>query len=887
MSMTMASALTAGDDAPPRRPEDARALLRDCFAQFASGLLNTVRVSIDTTDDLFEVNQYVTADDLQAFRSKREAWIERFDKAIHELFERRVSGTRRKGRRPDVDASVGSLRVLNEFDYEKQLALTRATGRLLRASRGELDALNVRVAALFNESATRDFDNPFSPDYILDAIGMTSRELYPNPRIWRSLMERVLADVSPFVTKIYITLNRFLGDHQVLPEIKAELRAKSELRPSDDAELFTLFGQLFKEVGATGEHAPGALPNVEVPAAFAPEPGKRPLELSGQRMVERRAPPVHASPYGTPAPGAQTLYMQPGAMQPAFTQRGAAPMTGTGFAATPTAPGGLPGSQALGEGAAAYGIAVPPGFAMLVPIGGQGAPIAVPSGLVTGLATARPPAAGSGAQSASATDFGFPQLDPLMALGSSSAIFATLEQWQHYDPAGDILHNAVAASDASASGAASATASAAPLPLDRIPYIRAAIADKFANPTDKITMDVIGLLFDYIFRDPSIPESLRELFGRLQVPILKAALLDRTFFSDKRHPARRLLDRLAAAAIAATSDDAYRESFQALARSVVDEVCSEFKVDIAVFQAADAKLQTFIESEQGRVAQGLDEHVAEALAAEEREADRAHVHIVLRDRLARLEVPPLVRDFLETVWTDYMSSIRAAEGESSPAWGAASAALDDLLWSITAKERTAQKARLTKLIPRLIGSLRKGCTAVDLPTERTKAFLESLYELHMAAIKAKSQPAVMTAAGTSDAKLPADGKAPPGPEGVVSAPSGPLEEATVQPQSTVRDFVSEMALGTWIAFQRDGDVINARLFWMSPLRTKYIFTTRTRGKALVVTPDQLAEEIERGTASLVIEPVPLFDRAVSAALDSLAARKPPANDGSGNLGHAA
>src|SRR3982750_2682629 len=171
MSMTTASALTAGDDAPPRRPEDARALRRECFAQFAAGLLNTVRVSIDTTDDLFEMNQYVTPEDLQAFRSKRDAWIERFDTAIHELFERRISGTRRKGRRPDVDASVGSLRVLNEFDYEKQLALTRATGRLLRASRGELDALNVRVAALFNESATRDFDNPFSPDYILDAIG--------------------------------------------------------------------------------------------------------------------------------------------------------------------------------------------------------------------------------------------------------------------------------------------------------------------------------------------------------------------------------------------------------------------------------------------------------------------------------------------------------------------------------------------------------------------------------------------------------------------------------------------------------------------------------------------------------------------------------------------
>src|SRR3954470_10729762 len=173
MSMTRASMSPAQDTPVSRRPEDAKALLRDCFAQFAPGLLNTVRVSIDTTDDLFEVNQYVTPEDVRNFRNQREAWLERFDKAIHELFERRVNGTRRKGRRPDVDASVGSLRVLNEFDYDKQIALTRATRKLIRASRTELKALDVRVAELFNESASREFDNPFSPDYILDAIGMT------------------------------------------------------------------------------------------------------------------------------------------------------------------------------------------------------------------------------------------------------------------------------------------------------------------------------------------------------------------------------------------------------------------------------------------------------------------------------------------------------------------------------------------------------------------------------------------------------------------------------------------------------------------------------------------------------------------------------------------
>ena len=92
----------------------------------------------------------------------------------------------------------------------------------------------------------------------------------------------------------------------------------------------------------------------------------------------------------------------------------------------------------------------------------------------------------------------------------------------------------------------------------------------------------------------------------------------------------------------------------------------------------------------------------------------------------------------------------------------------------------------------------------------------------------------------------------------------------------IHDFVSEMVVGTWLAFEHGGGSINARLSWISPLRSKYIFTSRARTKAIVVTPEELAWQFGAGKTRLIVEPVPLFDRAVSAALDSIAARKPPA-----------
>ena len=92
----------------------------------------------------------------------------------------------------------------------------------------------------------------------------------------------------------------------------------------------------------------------------------------------------------------------------------------------------------------------------------------------------------------------------------------------------------------------------------------------------------------------------------------------------------------------------------------------------------------------------------------------------------------------------------------------------------------------------------------------------------------------------------------------------------------IHDFVADMVLGTWLAFETADERVNARLHWISPLRTRYVFTSRLRAKAFVFTPEELAWQLGSGKAALVMEPVPLFDRAVSAALDRIARAARPA-----------
>src|SRR5262249_20266469 len=149
--------------------------------------------------------------EVERFRSKRGDWLVRFEKTIDEFFERRMSGQKRKGRRPDAETEGVGVKMLTDFDQQKQTALVNATQNLVQYTRHETAALDARFHALMPERTYASLDNPFSVFYVLDAIGVTSRTVYPDARIWRPLMERLITDTTPGINKMYMALNRFLA----------------------------------------------------------------------------------------------------------------------------------------------------------------------------------------------------------------------------------------------------------------------------------------------------------------------------------------------------------------------------------------------------------------------------------------------------------------------------------------------------------------------------------------------------------------------------------------------------------------------------------------------------------------------------------------------------
>src|SRR5262249_55942940 len=158
-------------------------------ALYKEQLIDMARSSLEMSTDLFEWNSEITEAEAQQFRIRRGEWLERFARTIDELYERRMGGQRRKGRRPDAGSAGLNVKMLSDFDHAKQEALVHAMEHLNDFTRQEMAALDQRFAALVPERHQTEIDNPFAPAYVLDAIGVTSRAIYPDARIWRSLME--------------------------------------------------------------------------------------------------------------------------------------------------------------------------------------------------------------------------------------------------------------------------------------------------------------------------------------------------------------------------------------------------------------------------------------------------------------------------------------------------------------------------------------------------------------------------------------------------------------------------------------------------------------------------------------------------------------------------
>jgi hypothetical protein len=404
-----------------------------------------------------------------------------------------------------------------------------------------------------------------------------------------------------------------------------------------------------------------------------------------------------------------------------------------------------------------------------------------------------------------------------------------------------------------------------------------------ANQLEAMTIELVAMLFDFIFETKDLPDSMKVLIGRLQIPVLKAAMLDGAFFSKKTHPSRLFVNALAHAGIGWSPtmgvDDPLYKKIEALVHRVLDE----FSDDIGLFDTLRKELESFLAEEEKNAELNIQSSADEINQRDRQEIARVVARSEIERRLEMNTVPSFLGSFLRDNWIGTLMQLHLQSGEESESWTGALATLDDMVWSVQPKRSSEDRKKLIALLPNLLKRLHGGLHGVEWQQGERELFMSNLVEAHAAAVKPSlaSVPvpttAVAEAAAAAAVQASAQGDAETAAKALALAeamapappPPPPPEPSVEVVQDHFADLAATLERGMWIEFESDdGQLAFAKLAWVSPLRGTYLFTNRQGQKAVSLTADELADRFRKDRARLV-EAEPLVDRAFVSMMASL------------------
>ncbi len=389
---------------------------------------------------------------------------------------------------------------------------------------------------------------------------------------------------------------------------------------------------------------------------------------------------------------------------------------------------------------------------------------------------------------------------------------------------------------------------------------------KNINQADADTIDIVTMLFDFILDDKSLPDAFKALIARLQIPVLKIALVDKTFFSKKNHPVRRLLKELARAGIGwSEARDGYEDPLYVKVASIVNTVLTEFTHDASLIVDLLNDFDAFLEAEKSQ----------RRLAAQRLADAKESIAHEIEKRIGATELPFSIRSFMTTAWKDVLTLIHARDGNAGAAWQAALQLADDLVWSVQPKLIDKQKTRLIQAIPKILNGLQDGLMLIAYPRQDKERLLLELERLHLASLKGDQSRSKTTAAperakNMIDQLIDDLSTVPTLMEDIVlQEPSAAQDLETAPGFDEHTDFVSGLNLGIWVEFlQENLSTVRGKLAWKSEVLGEYTFVDRMYKVVADKSTQELAADFRDLRAS-VVEEVPLLDRALDAVIKGL------------------
>ena len=256
---------------------------------------------------------------------------------------------------------------------------------------------------------------------------------------------------------------------------------------------------------------------------------------------------------------------------------------------------------------------------------------------------------------------------------------------------------------------------------------------------DHMVIDVIASLFDQILSDVKVPPQMARQIARLQLPVLRAALGDNSFFSSRRHPVRRFINRIASLGTAV--DDFDGDDGRALltqVASLVQEVVDGDFDQIDVYEQKLQQLEVFIAAQAKAQLQAAGSADAVMTQKENQLRVQQRFALELEGALTGLPVPAYLREFLAGTWSRAIASAAMEEGADGPLTLRLRNAGRELVMSVQPKGTPAHRQVFLRQLPQLMKDLNTGLDRIACPDEVRHNFFGHLLPAHAESLKGQA-----------------------------------------------------------------------------------------------------------------------------------------------------
>lgn len=368
------------------------------------------------------------------------------------------------------------------------------------------------------------------------------------------------------------------------------------------------------------------------------------------------------------------------------------------------------------------------------------------------------------------------------------------------------------------------------------------------DPEDSDAIDLVGLLMDDAMKSIRPGSPTAQLISMMQTPLIRVVMRDKSFFSDRVHPARQMLNILADAGFnwleGGDGDDGLQGSLAGIVGNTVKDFDGDSRQLLAAYEETNRLLQSLIKKAEAAERRQIDV----SKAKEKLRIARDRAEQTMSGLMAEHDIPVYTKAMLNEAWADVMALTELRNGAESEDWHGQK----QIAETIIKANEPATTSLSNELIEQLKLQIQQSLSLVGYHQEEAAKIAVNLIERN---------PELPEPEPSEKPRLGESARSP-------SHDAFELDEE----QKILVDQLKDIPIGTWFEFLEPGASrpSRAKLTWLSRITHNALFVNQRGHKTAEMLLEELAIAISEGRIWIQQENKQgIFERAFENMITSL------------------